>query len=306
MMEQLDLNKILSDLEKLLRRTLREDIDIKLLLDASIPPIIADAGQIEQVVINLAVNAQDAMPNGGALIIETKVTKLDDNYAKRHPDVKPGPYVLLSVSDTGCGMDAETCEKIFEPFFTTKDKDKGTGLGLSTVYGIVKKHNGHIRVYSCIGKGTTFKIFLPILRSSNTHANPEVASSQNTFIKQGHETILLVEDDKHVRELASTILEKYGYKIIEASDGEEAINLLNNYKKEIDLLLTDVIMPGMNGKELFEILIQEYKKLKVIYMSGYSEYIVAHHGILEKGIVFIQKPFTTTDLLTKIREVLDN
>ncbi len=305
MMEQVDLNKILSDLEKLLRRTLREDIEIKLLLDTSIPSIIADAGQIEQVVMNLAVNAQDAMPNGGVLIIETKVTKLDDTYASRHPDVKPGPYVLLSVSDTGCGMDAETCNKIFEPFFTTKDKDKGTGLGLSTVYGIVKKHNGHIRVYSCMGKGTTFKIFLPILCSSNIHAKPRINSSLNGLRKQGHETILLVEDDKYVRELVSTILKKYGYKLIEASDGEEAITLLNHYKKEIDLLLTDVIMPGMNGKELFETLSKEYKKLKVIYMSGYSEYIVAHHGILEKGIVFIQKPFTSAGLLTKIREVLD-
>ncbi len=303
--EQVNLNKILSDIEALLRRTLLENIEIKLILDPSIPLISADVGQIEQIIMNLAINAQDAMLNGGVLVIETKATELDDNYARMHPDVKPGHYVLLSVSDTGCGMDAETCNKIFEPFFTTKDKDQGTGLGLSTVYGIVKKHNGHINVYSFLGKGTTFKIFFPTSSSLTEYIEKETDPSPSVVIHPGHERILLVEDDQYVRELVGTILKKYGYKVIEASNGKEAINLLDNYKKEIDLLLTDVIMPAMNGKELFETLTKKYKNLKVIFMSGYSGNIVAHHGILKDGCLFIQKPFTTVDLLTKIQEVLD-
>ena len=302
-MKPVNLNKVLTGFEKLIRRTIREDIAIKLALAPSLPLMMGDIGQLAQVIMNLVVNAQDAMPDGGMITMETMASELDDHFAATHQGVKPGLYVMLSVSDTGCGMDAETREHIFEPFFTTKDKDRGTGLGLATVYGIVKQHGGNIWVYSEPGKGTTFKIYLPVFRG--TYTPEKNKSGAELAALNGNETILLVEDDKPVRDLALDVLRNLGYTVLNAASGEEAIAILDRHDKQIHLLLTDVIMPGMNGKELFAKVAEKHQGLKVIYMSGYTENVIAHHGVLEEGIVFIQKPFTVQDFAAKIRKVLN-
>ena len=297
-----DLNAVLKNFEKLLRSTIREDINIQLIPIESLPLIRGDIGRLEQVVMNLAVNAQDAMPDGGELTIETSVVNLDDSFSAQHDSVIPGPYVMLAVSDTGSGMDAEIREHIFEPFFTTKAKGKGTGLGLSTTYGIVKQHGGNIWVYSEPGKGTTFKIYLPV--SGETQIEQKTAEKTYTAI-HGSETILLVEDDEIVRKLALTVLKQSGYTILVAENGAEALLTLKSHDGPVHLLLTDVVMPGMNGRELFNMIIEKYPNLRVLYMSGYTDSVIAHHGVPERGVAFIQKPFAINDLAAKIREVLD-
>ncbi len=302
-MRPVDLNHILRGLEKLLRRTIREDIQMEWYLASSLPPILGDVGQLEQVIMNLAVNAQDAMPDGGVMTMETQVVELDEGYAATHQGVKPGRYVMLAVSDTGHGMDAETLEHIFEPFFTTKEQDRGTGLGLATVYGIVKQHRGNIWAYSEPGKGTTFKVYLPVAHRVKTSVAAEELSVESSAEK-GTGTVLLVEDDRQVRELIETMLHRQGYEVLSAVNGEEALRILESHRGRIDLLLTDVIMPGMNGKELYKKAVSLAPGLKVIYMSGYTEKIIANRGVLERGSIFIQKPFTVKNLLGKIREVM--
>ncbi|MGB9628235.1 MAG: GAF domain-containing protein, partial [Thermodesulfobacteriota bacterium] len=301
-MRVLDLNSVIRNLEKMLRRMIGEDIELRTILSEDIGRIEADPGQIEQVIMNLAVNARDAMPYGGKFTIETANVDLDEEYAKRHMDVKAGKYVMLSVSDTGIGMTKEVQERIFEPFFTTKGVGKGTGLGLSTVYGIVKQSGGNIWVYSEPGKGTTFKIYLPRVEKPSEEIR---AKEEAKGLPHGNETILLVEDDEKVRGVAQKILLKQGYDVIEARGGDEAIEICKGIKRPIHLVLTDVVMPGMSGRELIERIKEVCKDFKVLYMSGYTDNVILHHGILEEGIAFIQKPFTLEALVRKVREVLD-
>ncbi|MFP4350577.1 MAG: PocR ligand-binding domain-containing protein [Desulfococcaceae bacterium] len=301
--EPVDLNILLKHFHRLLRRTIREDIVIHMDLARALPPIQGDAGQLEQVVMNLAVNAQDAMPDGGELTIETSAAVLDEAYAARHEGVTPGSYVMLAVSDTGCGMDAETREHIFEPFFTTKEKHKGTGLGLATIYGIVKQHAGHIWIYSEPGAGSTFKIYLPVA-GREVSAKSEAARTQPAADPGGSETILVVEDNQQVRELTNTILEREGYRVLSAHSGESALVELNRHQGPVHLLLTDVVMPDMNGRELFDKISATHPHMKVLYMSGYTDNVIAHRGVLDADIGFIQKPFVVTGLAAKVREVL--
>jgi len=302
-MKVLDLNIILRDLEKMLQRVIGEDIELVTVLAKNLGKVKADSSQIEQVIMNLAVNARDAMPNGGKLTIETANEELDESYARRHIAVKPGRYVMLAVSDTGCGMSPEIRDRVFEPFFTTKDKGKGTGLGLSTVYGIVKQSGGNIWVYSEPGLGTTFKIYLPVVDEPMIEEPKERPIAERA---RGGETILVVEDDENLRRLTSLILKKHGYRILEASNGGEALIICRNIKEPLDLVLTDVIMPGMSGRQLIEELRQIRDAFKVLYMSGYTDNAIVHHGVLDAGIDLIQKPFTIAGLLRKVREVMDN
>jgi CheY-like chemotaxis protein len=256
---------------------------------------------MEQVLLNLVVNARDAMPAGGQLTIETRNALLEAAYAQTHAEVQPGPYVLLAVSDTGCGMDKETQAKIFEPFFTTKGVGKGTGLGLSTVYGIVKQSGGFIQVYSEPGQGSCFKIYLPRLKEP---APADRGRSAPFIIPGGTETILLVEDDERVRQLARMALEGVGYTLLEASNGAEALRLSAAHPGPIHLLVTDVVMPQMSGRQLAAQLSSARPALKVLYVSGYTDDAIVRHGVLEKGLVFLQKPFTPAVLARKVREVL--
>jgi len=254
------------------------------------------------VIINLAVNARDAMPDGGRLTIETSNAVLDMDYAARHLGSQPGEHVLLAISDTGTGMSEEIQAHIFEPFFTTKEVGKGTGLGLATVFGIIKQSGGNIWVYSEEGQGTTFKIYLPRVREA---AQTMSKSTDEIYLPPGDETILLVEDDAGVRDLAKQILQVQGYNLLEATNGEQALQLVAAHDGPIHLLLTDVVMPGISGKALVRQLLQDKPEIKVLYMSGYTENVVAHHGILEEGVIFIQKPFNAVTLTRQIRTVLD-
>lgn len=299
----INLNILLKDLDKMLRRILGEDIELTYHLHPDIGKVKTDPGQIEQVILNLAVNARDAMPSGGKLTIETLNVELDEAYARTHVEVIPGQYVMLSISDNGTGMTSEVRERIFEPFFTTKEKGKGTGLGLSTVYGIVKQSSGSINVYSEPGLGTTFKIYLP--RVEEEEDRPESRGSDFSP-STGSETILLVEDEPSVRELAARILSERGYRVYSAADGKEALAIIRNHpERKFHLLLTDVVMPGMSGKELADRLKLSIPDLRVLFISGYTDNAIVHHGVLEKGINFIQKPFTPEALARKVREVLD-
>jgi PAS domain S-box-containing protein len=295
-----NINNVLTDFGKLLQRSIREDIEISIGQSPLMKPIMADIGQIEQVIMNLSINAADAMPEGGKLIIETALAELDETYTSTHSVVNPGEYVMLSFSDTGHGMDEGTRLKIFEPFFSTKGK-QGTGLGLATVYGIVKQHKGNIWVYSELGNGTIFKVYLPI--TERVPADVSIKKKASLEVK-GHETILLVEDDKQVRDLAHVILMENGYTVLPAQNGKDALKVCALHEDPIDLLLTDVVMPEMNGKALFSILREKQPNMKVIYMSGYTENIVSHHGVLDEGLQFIQKPFTVYNLTAKVREAL--
>jgi two-component system, cell cycle sensor histidine kinase and response regulator CckA len=297
-----DLNLVVKNFEPLLQRTIRENIRITLALSDDPAIVMADIGQIDQVIMNLAVNAADAMPEGGQLTIETSRQRLDDVYAQNRQSVTPGLYVLLAVSDNGLGMDKETCENIFEPFFSTKGAH-GTGLGLATVYGIVKQHGGNIWVYSEPKKGTTFKIYLPISPDHAVQEPPVVETLSGSA--RGAETILVVEDDDQVRQLACTILENSGYQVLAAQGGSQALKMAEAHQGEIHLMLTDVIMPGMNGKEVYAKARHIHPGLRVLFMSGYTTNVIARHGILEQGIQFIQKPFSVSDLTTKIRQVMD-
>ncbi len=300
--EVLALNDIVGNIEKMLVRLIGEDIELVTDLDPAIGSISADPGQIEQVIVNLAVNARDAMPGGGRLIIETSMADLDDAYAGLHTSVNPGRYVMLAVSDTGEGMDGETSARVFEPFYTTKEKGRGTGLGLSTVYGIVKQSGGHIVAYGHPGQGTTFKIYLPaVLDRPSLPVRPSQAPPE----PGGSETILVVEDEETVRRLVVRILEHKGYAVLEAPSGPEALDLVRSEKPDIQLLLTDVVMPGMSGRQLSDRLVAELAGLKVLYMSGYTDDAILDHGLLEKGIAYISKPFSARALAEKVRTVLD-
>ncbi|HKT86959.1 MAG TPA: ATP-binding protein, partial [Candidatus Sulfotelmatobacter sp.] len=300
--EVLDLNALASDLQRMLPRLLGEDIEISLELAADLRRVKADRTQIEQVILNLAINARDAMPSGGSLKLTTVNADLDETYTWEHPGARAGSYVCLSVTDTGTGMDPEILAHIFEPFFTTKEPGKGTGLGLSTVYGIVKQSGGYIWVKSSPGKGSTFEVYLP------QHIGaPAVESTKNEPKGKirGSESILLAEDAEPLRKLAQRFLEMNGYQVVSARSGEEAIELASQHAEDFDLLLTDVIMPGMNGRTLAERLRGRRPGLKVLYMSGYTDSFIAGHGVLEPGIHLLHKPFTEDVLLKKVREVLD-
>ncbi|MBW1780340.1 MAG: response regulator [Deltaproteobacteria bacterium] len=299
--ETVDINQTIDGFMKLLRRTIREDIEIKAFLGTDVQPVKADIGQIEQVIINLSVNAQDAMPDGGRLTLETSVIELDQAYAAVHPDAQPGEYVMLAVSDTGHGMDEETQAHVFEPFFSTKG-DQGTGLGLATVYGIVKQHGGNIWLYSEPGKGTTFKIYLPVSEEAKA---PKKTIEMPEIVLCGSETILLAEDNKMVSEVTHELLRRLGYPVLTAENGARALEILDRHDGPIDLLLTDVVMPEMNGRDLFERAARKRPGIQVLYMSGYTDDVIAHRGVLDEGVPFIQKPFTMDLLATKVREVLE-
>ncbi len=298
----LDLNSAVANTEKMLRRLIGEDVELVTVPAPDLGRVKADPGQIEQVLLNLAVNARDAMPEGGKLTIETANANLDQAYARRHVAVIPGPYVMLAVSDTGCGMDPEVQSHIFEPFFTTKDKDKGTGLGLATVYGIVKQSGGYIWVYSEPGRGTTFKIYLPQVQEA-----PEALEVENISRSrvQGTETVLVVEDEESVRSLVRGILQAQGYTVLEARRGDEALEISARHKGPIHLVLTDVVMPQMSGQELASCLATLHPESKVLYMSGYTDHAILHQGVLDPNTAFIGKPFTPDGLARKVRKVLD-
>ena len=298
----LDLNATVANMGKMLRRLIREDIDLLTVLDPALGRVKADPAQIEQVIVNLAVNARDAMPQGGKLTIETANVVLDEDYARRHAEVQPGAYVMLAVSDTGVGMDAETLSHIFEPFFTTKEVGKGTGMGLATVYGIVKQSEGHIWVYSEPGQGTTFKIYLPRIEEA-LESSKRVSIPAESL--QGSETILLVEDEDVVREPVRRVLSQNGYTVLEARHGGEALQVCEQHEGPIHLLVTDVVMPRMSGRELAERLASLHPGMKVLYISGYTDNAIAHRGVLEPGTAFLQKPFTPYALALKVRQVLD-
>ena len=299
-----DLNIVATENLKMLTRMIGEDIDLVMVPGQSLWTVRADAGQIEQVIMNLAVNARDAMPSGGKLTIETSNVTLDDEYARFHAPLRPGDYVMVAISDTGAGMDSETQSHIFEPFFTTKGT-KGTGLGLSTVYGIIKQSGGYIWVFSEMGRGTTFKIYLPRVASTGETAAQVAAPIEIQKPEPGTETILLVEDETNLRYLARQYLEKQGYKVIEAADGAVAMQIAVAHEKVIHLLLTDVIMPGMNGRELAQRISEIRPNVKILYMSGYTENVIGHNGMLDAGVRLLQKPFNLRDLRSKVREVLD-
>jgi len=299
-----NLNDVATENLKMLTRMIGEDIDLVMVPATDLWPVRADAGQIEQVIMNLAVNARDAMPSGGKLTIETSNVALDEEYARFHAPLRPGDYVMVAISDTGAGMDAETQSHIFEPFFTTKGT-KGTGLGLSTVYGIIKQSGGYIWVYSEVGKGTTFKIYLPRVASTGETAVQVATPVEQQRVEPGTETILLVEDEANLRYLARQYLEKQGYKVIEAADGAVAMQIAVAHDKTIHLLLTDVIMPGMNGRELAQRISEIRPNVKILYMSGYTENVIGHNGMLDAGVRLLQKPFNLRDLRSKVREVLD-
>src|SRR5580692_4274436 len=300
----LDLNEVVTENLKMLTRVIGEDIDLVMVPAASLGAVRADAGQIDQVIMNLAVNARDAMPSGGKLIIETSNVSLDEEYSRFHAPLRPGDYVMLSISDTGMGMDSETQSHIFEPFFTTKGL-KGTGLGLSTVYGIVKQSGGYIWVYSESGKGTTFKIYLPRV-SERAESHAVVASAESAAVTEpGTETLLLVEDETNLRYLARQFLEKQGYRVIEAADGAVAMQIAVAHEGVIHLLLTDVIMPGMNGRELAQRISEIRPNTFLFYVTAYTENVIGRNGTLDAGVRLLQKPFSLRDLKSKVREVLD-
>ncbi|MFZ0860939.1 MAG: ATP-binding protein [Candidatus Sulfotelmatobacter sp.] len=299
-----NLNDVATENIKMLTRMIGEDIDLVMVPGPNLWSVRADAGQIDQVIMNLAVNARDAMASGGKLTIETSNVTLDEDYARFHAPLPAGDYVMVAISDTGEGMDNETQSHIFEPFFTTKGT-KGTGLGLSTVYGIIKQSGGYIWVHSELGRGTTFKIYLPRVASTGQAAAQVPAPVEYRKVEPGTETILLVEDEANLRYLARQYLEKQGYKVIEAADGAVAMQIAVAHDKMIHLLLTDVIMPGMNGRELAQRICEIRPNVKVLYMSGYTENVIGHNGMLDAGVRLLQKPFTLRDLKSKVREVLD-
>jgi PAS domain S-box-containing protein len=298
----LDLNTIVTDMQKMLQRLIGEDIKLVTALEPALAAVKVDPGQIEQVIMNLAVNARDAMPEGGTLTIETANTELDELYTAAYPELRPGSYVLLAISDTGCGMDETVKARLFEPFFTTKEVGKGTGLGLATVYGIIKQSGGHIAVYSEVGHGTTFKVYLP-LAEGNVAA--QSAATKPDELAPGTETVLLVEDEDRVRVLTRRLLEKNGYKVVEALNGVEALQYFDGNPEPVDLIISDVVMPEMSGPQLAQQIRLRQPDLKVLFLSGYTDSALIHNGVLNVEKNFLQKPFTPDALARKVREVLD-
>jgi len=296
-----DLNPTVQHIDRMLRRIIGEDIRVEVRLAAELSPVKVDPSQMDQVIMNLAVNARDAMPRGGDLTLETANVDLTEEYAAKHLGVRPGPYVMLAVSDTGTGMDAATRARIFEPFFTTKEQGKGTGLGLSIVYGIVKQNGGEIRVYSEPGQGTVFKVYLPVASASEP---APAAWSEATDAPQCTETILLVEDEQQVRTLTRTVLDRQGYRILEAATPVEALRLLREHPEPIDLLLTDIVMPQMSGMDLAKEAAAVRPGIRVLYMSGYTDNSVVAQGMISAQAPFLPKPFTQAGLQRKVREVL--
>jgi nitrogen-specific signal transduction histidine kinase len=300
-MRAIDLNTTITNISKMLGRLIGENIRLRLARSEPLGTVMADEGQIEQVIMNLAINARDAMPDGGTLTIETGRIELDERYAAGRPGVQPGTYAMITVTDTGAGMTPEVREHIFEPFFTTKQSGEGTGLGLSTAYGIVRQHNGHIYVYSEPGRGTTFKIYLPLAGVEAEERNVQV----NRSMPPGTETILIVDDDASIRRLLNDTLEPLGYDLLEAGSGEDALALIERTGKQIHLVLTDLIMPGMNGQDLLDAVRAKRPETKTIVMSGYADKIAVEDGILRAGAIFINKPLLPIALANKVREVLD-
>ncbi len=298
----ININDLVREVESMLRRLIGEDIELKVELGKDIGNVRADLSQLEQVVMNLAVNARDAMPRGGTLTIETLDAVLDEGYCASRTDVEPGMYVLICIGDTGHGMTAETVDRVFEPFFTTKGKGTGTGLGLSTVYGIVKQHGGHVAVYSELGSGTTFKIYLPRV---DEPVDSQPVGKETQEKPCGMETILLVEDEEAVRDLAAEALEMLGYLVLKAASPKKAVQISENHSGPIDLLLSDVILPETDGKTLYKILAKSRTHMKVLFMSGYTENFIVHRGMLDPEVSFLQKPFTVYDIARKVRSVLD-
>jgi CheY-like chemotaxis protein len=299
----LNLNAVVNNVSKMLLRIVGEDIRLAFRPGAPLGSVKADLGQVEQILMNLVVNSRDAMPNGGKILIETSNVDLDETYALQHPGVAPGPYVMLTVSDSGCGMDHQVMSRIFEPFFTTKGPEEGTGLGLSTVYGIVKQSDGHVWVYSEVGRGTTFKIYFPRHEQAATSI---IQRAADLVTPGGSETILVVEDDEPLRRLIVGLLDSSGYNVLDAENAERALEVCSRYPETIDLLLTDVIMPNMSGAVLAAHACQSRPTLKVVYVSGYTGDLIARHGVLSPESTLVEKPFTRNGLLTKIRSVLNS
>lgn len=298
----LNLNAVIQTMQELLRHTLGEKINLRLRLDEALGNIKADPARLEQVIINIVMNARDAMVNGGQLLIETCSAKLDDNFCAKHSGLTPGRYCLLEISDTGCGMTPEVLEHLFEPFFTTKAKGKGTGLGLTTTYGIVKQFGGHITVYSEVGRGTTFKIYFP---ESAEESLPGVATRREVPLRRGQETILVVDDESNIVSMIRKVLSDLGYSVITATNPQEALALSDGQTQAVDLVLADVIMPQLNGPDLVRLLRQKRPKLKALYMSGYATQAAARIGAFDSATAFLSKPFTLETLTSSIRKVLD-
>jgi CheY-like chemotaxis protein len=296
-----DLNVLVADLEKMLGRLIGEDVDLAILAGADLGQVKVDPGQMEQVVMNLCVNARDAMPDGGLLRIRTANADREAGRAVAHEPMAPGRYVMLSVTDAGCGIEEEDLAKIYDPFFTTKERGKGTGLGLSMVYGIVKEAGGYVWVTSAVGQGTTFSIYLP---RADEPAAPK-AAAEKPLLPGGVETILLVEDEASLRGIAREVLEEHGYQVLEASAASEAIAISRGHAGPIHLLVTDVVMPGMNGRVLAESLAPQRPALAVLFMSGYTDDVIAQRGVLEPGFRLLEKPFSVAALLEGVRRALD-
>jgi len=298
----LDLRDVVGEMEDMLRRLIGEDVDCKMHFGETPALVQADVGQVEQVLMNLVVNARDAMPGGGRLTVEVRDVELDDAYCTEHVEARPGAHVMLAVSDSGIGMAPDVAARVFEPFFTTKERGRGTGLGLSTVYGIVQQWGGHIGVYSEPTQGSAFKVYLPRL-AGVAHA-PD-APSPSSARPTGRETILLVEDEDGVREVARETLQLYGYRVLEARDGMEALAIAERVQDPIDLVLTDVVMPHLSGGQLVQCLAGSRPTLRVLFMSGYPDDAVFRNGLLPAGAEFVQKPFSLEGLARRVREVLD-